>query len=75
MLYGTHLTLDAQAMASLGHAPRGREGGRGSRHTHWPAASSSGASVIIMLSTIDLRSATQVYYIRPESNTDSSAIF
>ena len=69
--------LDAQAMASLGHAPRGREGGRGSRHTHWPAASSSGASVIIMLPTIDLRSATQVLYydIRPESNTDSSAIF
>ena len=46
--------LEAQAMASLGHAPLGREGGRGSRHTHWPAASSSGASVIIMLSTIDL---------------------
>ena len=39
-----YLTLVPQAMASLGHAPLGREGGRGIRQTHWPAASNSGAS-------------------------------
>lgn len=39
-----HLVLVAQAMASLGHAPLGSDGGRGMRHTHCPAASNSGAS-------------------------------
>ena len=39
-----YLTLVPQAMANLGHAPLGREGGRGIRQTHWPAASNSGAS-------------------------------
>ena len=38
------LTLFAMAMASLGQAPVGRVGGLGILQTHWPAATSSGAS-------------------------------
>ena len=43
-VFSQYPMLVAQAMASLGHAPLGRAGGRGIRHTHCPAASNSGAS-------------------------------
>ena len=44
-------TLCPIAMASLGHAPAGRVGGWGILHTHCPAASSSGASDSIRVSS------------------------